>query len=85
MELRLVFQLQAAEAVVVGADVAEDLRGDLVVGIEALKLILEIDALEALGLDEVADAGGNFRRDAAGDPGKAVAVGEAVGDLLLGW
>ena len=68
------FLFEAAEAVVVHADVAQHLRGDLVVGIEALELLLEVDALHIEG----ADCGGDLGRDAARDPGKAVAVVEAV-------
>ena len=49
VELRVEFLLEAAEAVVVEADIAEHLRGDLVVGIEALKFFLEIDALHVEG------------------------------------
>ena len=51
VQLRVELLLEAAEAVVVDADVAEHLRGDLVVGIEALKLLLEINALHVEGVD----------------------------------
>jgi hypothetical protein len=48
--LRLVLLLQAAQPVVVHAHIAQHLRGDLVVGIEALKLLLRIDALDVQSL-----------------------------------
>ncbi len=80
MQAGIEFLLEAAEAVVVDADVAEYLGGDLVVWIEALKFFLEVNALEVEG----ADARSHFGLDAAGDPGKAVAIVKALGDLLLG-
>ncbi len=49
VQLLVEFLFEAAEAVVVHAHVAEHLRGDLVVGIEALKLLLEVDALHVEG------------------------------------
>ena len=73
VQLRIEFLFEAAEAVVVDAHIAQHLRGDLVVGIEALELFLEVDALHVEG----ADAGGDLGGDAARDPGKVVAGGEA--------
>ncbi len=46
VQLRFELLLQAAQAVVVHAHIAQHLRGDLVVRIEALKLFLKVDALE---------------------------------------
>ena len=43
------FFFEAAEAVVVNAHIAQHLRGDLVVGIEALEFFLEVDALQVEG------------------------------------
>ena len=80
VQLRVEFFFQTPESVVVYADVAEHLRGDLVVRIEALKLLLEVDALHVEG----ADAGGRIGADTAGDPGEVVSGGEAGGDLRLG-
>ena len=80
MQRGVEFFFQAAEPVVVNAHVAQHLRGDLVVGIEALKLFLEVDALHV----EALDGGSDLRRDAARDPGKVVAGGEARGDLVFG-
>ena len=74
------FFFQAAEAVVVDAHVTEDLRGDLVVGIEALEFFLEVDAFHVKSFD----GGGNLGRDAARDPGKVVAGGEARSDFRFG-
>ena len=47
VQLRIEFSFESAEAVVVEADVAQYLRGNLVIGIEALKFLLEIDALHS--------------------------------------
>ncbi len=47
VQLRFEFLLQAAQAVVVHAHIAQHLRGNLVVRIEALELFLEVDALDA--------------------------------------
>ena len=41
VQLRLEFLLQAAQAVVVHAHIAQHLRGDFVVRVEALKLFLK--------------------------------------------
>ncbi len=49
VQLRVKFAFEAAEAVVVQADVAQHLRGDLAVGIEALEFFLEVDALHDSG------------------------------------
>ena len=49
VKLPVEFTLQTAEAVIVDPDVAENLRGDLVVGIEALELVLEVNALHIEG------------------------------------
>ena len=79
MQLAVELLLDAAEAVVVDADIAQHLRGDFVVGVEALELFLEVDAFESEG----PDARRSFRRDAARDPGKTVPGGEPRGNLLL--
>ena len=81
VQLGIEFFFQAAQPVVVHAHVAQHLRGNLVVGIEALELFLEVDALHVEG----AHAGGHVGRDAARHPGKVVAVGQPVGDLRLRW
>ena len=49
VQLAFEFLLEAAEAVVIDTHVAEDLRGDLVVGIEALEFLLGVDALDVEG------------------------------------
>ena len=74
VQLTVELLLEAAEAVVVDAHIAQHLRGDLVVGIEALKLFLKVDALHVEG----AHLGRDLRRDAARDPGKVVPVVEAL-------
>jgi len=79
VQLRLEFLFKAAEAVVVHTDVAEHLRGDLVVRIEALELLLKVEALHGESLDACGNAGG----DATRDPGEAVAFVEARENLLL--
>ena len=79
MQLAVEFSFEAAETVVVDADVAQHLRGDLVVGIEALELLLEVNALHVEG----ANFRGNLGRNAARDPGKVLALVEAVGDLVF--
>ena len=61
------FLLHTAEAVIVDADVAEDLRGDFAVGIETLEFLLEVNALEVEGFY----FGCGFRAEAAGDPCEA--------------
>jgi hypothetical protein len=66
VEARIVFLLEAAEAIVVESHIAQHLCGDLVVGIEALKFLLEVDSLEIQSFD----ARGGFRGDAT-RPGKS--------------
>ena len=78
--MRVEFAFETAEAVVVEADVAQHLRGDLVVGIKALEFLLEVNAFHIEG----ANSRGNFGRDAAGDPGKVLALVETMGDLVFG-
>ncbi len=78
VEFAVEFFFKAAEAVVVDANVAQHLRGELVVGIEALKLLLEVNALHVEGLH----GGGDLRRDAARDPGEVMAGVEACGDRV---
>ncbi len=51
VERAIEFAFEAAETVIVDADIPQDLRGDLVVGIKALELILEINALHIEGLE----------------------------------
>ena len=80
MQLAVEFFFQAAEPVVIDAHVAQHLRGELIVGVKALELLLEVDALHVEGFD----GGGDLRRDAARDPGKVAAIVEARGDLGLG-
>ena len=48
MQLRLELLLQSAQAVIVHAHIAQHLRGNLVVRIEALELFGEVDALDML-------------------------------------
>ena len=81
---RFELQLQAAQAFVVQAHVAQHLRGDIVVRIEALKLLLKVDALEGPGGDQRLHFGGGLRRDAPRDPGKVAPGRQTRGDLLLG-
>ena len=73
-------KFEAAEAIVIGADVAEDLCRKITVGVEALELLLKIDALQV----EFADAVGGLRIELAGDPGEAMRGVEAGQHLLLG-
>ena len=79
MQIAVEFFFQAAQSVVVDAHVAQHLRGDLVVGIEALKLLLEVNALHIEGLHR----GRNLRRHAARDPGKVVPGIQARGNLVF--
>ena len=72
--------LQAAQTVVIGADVAKHLRGQLVVGIEALELFLEVDALQVQRLHPR----DGRRIQLAGDPGEVSGGVEARIDLMLG-
>ena len=51
MQLRLKLLFQASQAFVVRAHIAQNLRGNLIVRVEALKLLLEVDALEFLRID----------------------------------
>ncbi len=74
------FLLETAETVVVEANVAERLRGDVAVGVEALKFLLEIEAVEV----QSADMCSNFGRDTASDPGKTAATVKAFFDLVFG-
>ncbi len=78
--LAIEFFFQAAQAIVVDANVAQHLRGELIVGIEALELLLEVDALHVEGLDR----GCNLRRHAPRDPGEVTACVEPGCDLRLG-
>ena len=55
VELLIELVFEAAEAVVVDADIAKYLRGDLVVWIEALELFLVVDALHIEGVDASGD------------------------------
>src|ERR1700733_426942 len=80
MQPRIEFLFQAAEAVVVDTDVTDSLGSDVAVRIEALKFLLEINALQVQG----ANPRGNLRLDAASDPGKAVAVVQALGNFVFG-
>ena len=48
LQVLLVLQLQARDALVVGVDDAEHLRGELAVRVDALDRLLELDAREAL-------------------------------------
>jgi hypothetical protein len=79
MQPCFVFLLQAAQAVVVRAHIAQHLRGDLVIWVEALKLFLEVNALDG----KCFYARRHIRRDAARDPGKTVPGNEAGGNLLF--
>ena len=65
--------LETAQAVVVDADVAEHVRPELLVGIEALVLLHEPDAVEIQLLDAAFLVG----RDLAPHVGERAAVGEA--------
>ena len=84
VQLRIELLLQAAQPVVVHAHIAQHLRGNFVVRIKALELFLEVDALEALILDQLPDAGSGIRRDAPRNPGKAAPGFQTAGNLLLG-
>jgi len=64
---------------VVGADVAEDLGGEIVVGVEALELFLDVNTAEV----ELADAVGGVGIEAAADPGEVAGGVEAGEDLRL--
>src|SRR6202011_2489647 len=55
--------LHASEAIVIGADVSQDLRGKLAVGIEALEFLLEIHAFEIQRLYPGDFCGSKFARD----------------------
>ena len=79
VELVVEFAFDAAETVVIETDIAEDLRGDLVVGIEALKFFLEVDALDIEGVERVEISGGTRRAIQA----KLLPVFKAVGDLVV--
>src|SRR6266568_4226756 len=79
MKARIVFPFKAAETVVVEANVAQHLRGDLIVGVEALEFLLEVDAFEVESSDSVGDLG----RDAARDPREAVSFIQAIRDLVF--
>ena len=83
VQLRLELQLQAAQAVVVHAHIAQHLRGDLIVRIEALKLFLEVDAFEAWTISAFTRAAisGVTRR---ATQAKLCPLSEPRGNLLLG-
>ena len=79
VQLRLELLLQATQAVVVNAHIAQYLRGDFVVRIETLKLLLKVDALHGQTLHLQC----NIRRNPPCDPGKAIAFVETIENLLL--
>lgn len=80
MKAAIEFLFKSTEAIVVHPDIAEDLSGKLIIGVEALKLLLEIDALHVKGAQAVC----HFRSHAPGDPGEAVSVVESISDLVFG-
>src|SRR5437588_9363089 len=65
-QLFVVFTLDATEAFVVHPDVAQHLGGEFALGVETLRLFLEVDALEIKPLDTLR----NFRIGLACDPAK---------------
>ena len=80
MQLAVEFLFQTAQAVVIAPDVAQHLRGEQVVGVEASKFLLEENSLHVQGFH----GGCDLRRDAPRDPGEVMAVVEACGNLSLG-
>ena len=81
VELRVEFLLQAAQAVVVHAHIAQHLRGDLVVRVEALEFFLEVDPLhvEATCAHAAATCGVTRRATQA----KLCPCVEALGNLIF--
>ena len=79
VQVAVEFFFKAAQPVVVDAHVAQHLRGDLAVGIKALELLLEVNALHIEGLHR----GSDLRRHAARDPGKVVPCVQARGNLVV--
>jgi hypothetical protein len=69
--------LDTTESIFVGADIAENLGGDVVLGVKALELLLEVDALEVQGANGVNDAWVLFARD----PGEVAGGVDAMEDL----
>ena len=61
----VVFALDAAQAFVIGADVAEHLGRELSLGIEALRFFLKVDALQVQGANSINDVRVGFSRDPA--------------------
>ena len=79
MHLVVELLLQSAQSRVVGAHITQHLRGKIVVGIEALELLLEIDALQV----QLAHAIRSVRIDASRHPRKVLRIVEARQNLLL--
>ena len=79
VQLVVELHLKPAESVVVGADVAEHLGAKGAVRVEALELLLEVDALEV----ELADAVGSFGVDPSRDPCEVARHVEAREHLAL--
>jgi hypothetical protein len=71
--------LQPAQSGVVGAHIAQHLRGQIVVGIKTLELFLEVDALQV----QLAYPVCRVRIDPPRHPRKALRVVEARQNLLL--
>jgi len=72
--------LEPAQAEVVGADVSEHLRGQILVRVKALELLLKVDPFQV----QSAHAVGGRRVELAGDPGEAARGVEAGIDLARG-
>ena len=79
MQLRLKLALHTAESVVVCADIAQHLRGQAAVGVEALELLLQVDALQVQLAHPLRGIGVQL----AGHPGKVARPVETRLDLVL--
>src|ERR1700722_213954 len=66
MQIAVVLALDSAQTVVIGADIAQNLGGELAVGVVAFEFFLEVDTLEIEGLH----ARDHRRIKLARDPGK---------------
>ena len=74
LKFRIELALEAAQALIFGADIAQHLGGQFALWVETLGLFLKVDALQVEGADAVGGFGVGF----AGDPAKSF-VGLAVG------
>ena len=100
MQLRLELLLQATQAFVVHAHIAQHLRGNLIIRVESLKFLLYVDApvdareawviwnefvlIRGARIDQRMNAGGHLRRNPPGDPCKVARRVQVCGNLLLG-